>query len=103
VLQHCHVAGSLLLLLMLPLLCLLSLLPLLLLLLLLQGCAKCLDEAQAVVRIIRPLLTALVYLHDQGIIHRCATTSSSSNSSNVVNSSSNSQFSVLSAFPGVPA
>jgi serine/threonine protein kinase len=44
--------------------------PVSLLLLLLQGCPKCLDEAQAVVRVIRPLLSALVYLHDQGIIHR---------------------------------
>lgn len=39
-------------------------------LLLLQGRPRCLPERDAVVRVIRPLLSALGYLHEQGIIHR---------------------------------
>jgi hypothetical protein len=57
---------------------------LLLLLLLLQGCPKCLDEAQAVVRVIRPLLSALVYLHNQGIIHRWGSSSRCSSRCNSI-------------------
>lgn len=36
----------------------------------LQGRPRCLPECEAVVRVIKPLLSALGYLHEQGIIHR---------------------------------
>jgi hypothetical protein len=35
-----------------------------------QGRPRCLPEREAVVRVIKPLLSALGYLHEQGIIHR---------------------------------
>jgi len=35
-----------------------------------QGRPRCLPERDAVVRVIKPLLSALGYLHEQGIIHR---------------------------------